>query len=251
MAVKKKIKDQTIKEIIAVESSGAQEGMVIKKDDSLDIEALLRVAMSNTVSVETIERLLSVRKELKAERAKEEYYQAMTLFQAECPLVVKTKSVKTKTGIVAYKFAPLESIVDQVRGLMQTHGFSYGTTMQLLPSGVRVSIRVTHVGGHTESSEMEVPLGGQTAVMSQTQVVAAAQTFAKRYAFCNAFGILTEDDDTDSKGSPKEKEQVCPEDHGKLSQKTVVSDGKNKGRPYLKCPACTFFKWVEEGEKKG
>ena len=35
--------------------------------------------------------------------------------------------------------------------------------------------------------------------MSQTQVEAAALTFAKRYAFCNAFGILTGDEDTDAK----------------------------------------------------
>jgi hypothetical protein len=34
--------------------------------------------------------------------------------------------------------------------------------------------------------------------MSQTQVEAATLTFAKRYAFCNAFGILTGDEDIDA-----------------------------------------------------
>jgi hypothetical protein len=42
---------------------------------------------------------------------------------------------------------------------------------------------------------MEVPLGNKTQVMSDTQVVAAAITFAKRYAFLNEFGILTGDED--------------------------------------------------------
>jgi len=51
---------------------------------------------------------------------------------------------------------------------------------------------------------MEVPLGNKTSVMSQTQVVAAALTFAKRYAFCNAFGIMTGDDDNEKVISDKE-----------------------------------------------
>ena len=42
--------------------------------------------------------------------------------------------------------------------------------------------------------------------MSQTQVEAAALTFAKRYAFCNAFGILTGDEDTDAKPATGEKD---------------------------------------------
>jgi hypothetical protein len=42
-----------------------------------------------------------------------------------------------------------------------------------------------------------VPLGNKTQVMSDTQVTAAAGTFAKRYAFCNVFGIMTGDEDTD------------------------------------------------------
>src|SRR5262249_52436437 len=45
---------------------------------------------------------------------------------------------------------------------------------------------------------------GWRAIMSQTQVVAAALTFAKRYAFCNAFGILTGNEDTDAQPEPAE-----------------------------------------------
>ena len=37
--------------------------------------------------------------------------------------------------------------------------------------------------------------------------MAAAQTFAKRYAFCNAFGILTGDDDNDAQVPPPHSTQ--------------------------------------------
>jgi hypothetical protein len=164
-------------------------------------EALIAKAIDKNVPVETMERLLAMRRELKAEWAKKQYDKAMSAFQADCPTIEKTKGVKTKSGIVAYKYAPIESIVDQVKEYLQKHGFSYSTNMELLENGtmkVKVSIRVTHAGGHSETTEMTVPLGNKTDIMSQTQVVAAAQTFAKRYAFCNAFGILTGDEDTDA-----------------------------------------------------
>jgi ERF superfamily len=164
-------------------------------------EALIAKAIDKNVPVETMERLLAMRRELKAEWAKEQYDKAMSAFQADCPTIEKTKGVTTKSGIVAYKYAPIESIVDQVKEYLQKHGFSYATNMELLENGtmkVKVSIRVTHEGGHSETTEMTVPLGNKTDIMSQTQVVAAAQTFAKRYAFCNAFGILTGDEDTDA-----------------------------------------------------
>ena len=43
--------------------------------------------------------------------------------------------------------------------------------------------------------------------MSAPQKFASAMTFAKRYAFCNAFGILTSDEDVDANGSEDEKEE--------------------------------------------
>jgi len=161
------------------------------------VEGLIARAIDQGVPVETMERLLAMRRELKAERAKEEYDKAMAKFQADCPIIQKTKVVKTKSGDVAYKYAPIESIVAQVQSLLEKHGFSYRTSMELYATGVRVTVRVTHRAGHSEECPMDVPFGNQTQVMSQSQVAAAAQTFAKRYAFCNAFGILTGDEDTD------------------------------------------------------
>jgi hypothetical protein len=57
---------------------------------------------------------------------------------------------------------------------------------------------------------MTVPFGNKTDIMSQSQVAAAATTFAKRYAFCNAFGILTGDEDTDAAVVKKEATALSP-----------------------------------------
>jgi hypothetical protein len=68
----------------------------------------------------------------------------------------------------------------------------------MVDKNVKATCMAKHKDGHSEPSSMEVPLGTKTAVMSDTQVVAAALTFAKRYAFCNVFGILTSDEDADA-----------------------------------------------------
>lgn len=164
-----------------------------------DAEVLISQAISANVSVDTMERLLGMRRELKAEWAKEQYTKAMSAFQGECPTIKKTKSVNTNSGQEAYKYAPLDSIVDQVKAILAKHGFSYSTTVEVLPAGVKAVVKVTHINGHSEDSPMEVPLGNKTQIMSASQVTAAASTFAKRYAFCNAFGILTGDEDNDGK----------------------------------------------------
>lgn len=165
----------------------------------LNAETLLSQAIEKNVPVETMEKLLAMRRELKAEWAKSQFDQAMADFQANCPTIQKTKEVKTDGGVVAYRFAPIESIIEQVKAPLKKYGFSYKSEMALSPDGsqVTVTVKVTHESGHSESTNMTVPLGGQTRVMSATQVVAAATTFAKRYAFQNAFGIMTGDEDID------------------------------------------------------
>lgn len=175
----------------------------------MSIERVIQNAIDKNVPVDVMERLLAMRRELKQEAAKESYNKDMAAFQADCPTIVKTKEVKTRDGTVAYKYAPIESIVQQVQPYLQKYGFSFSTTMELKENGVRVICKVTHKDGHSEESPMEVPLGNKTQVMSDTQVTAAASTFAKRYAFCNAFGILTGDEDNDARPMPEKPKKMA------------------------------------------
>lgn len=171
----------------------------IQKAEQMSVEFLIGQAIDKGVPVETMERLLAMRKELKAEYAKEEYDKAMAQFQAECPIIKKTKAGgKTNNGEVAYKYAPLESIVEQTKEAISRNGFSYMVRSETKETGVKAIVIVKHKAGHSEPTDVEVPLGAKTGVMSAPQVTASALTFAKRYAFCNAFGILTGDEDNDA-----------------------------------------------------
>lgn len=189
---------------------GETKEVAVVQDQST--ETLISQAISQNVPVETLERLFTLREKVKAETAREAFISAMAKFQSECPVIVKTKEVFTGSGQRAYAYAPIESIVSQVKDALKNNGFSYSTNMEMLEGSVKVSVRVQHVLGHSETTEMTVPLGKQTGVMNASQVVAAASTFAKRYAFLNAFGILTGDEDNDGRDiEQKATSAVIPE----------------------------------------
>lgn len=172
---------------------------VVVQKEKFSIESLIKDAIKNNTPVETMERLLAMRTQLKNEQAKEEFSKSMSKFQADCPVIKKDKAGgKTNSGVVAYYYAPLESIITQVGHLIQLYGFRYNFQTITGEDKVKVTCIVTHELGHSENSDVEVPLGAKTGVMSAPQVTASALTFAKRYAFCNAFGIMTGDEDNDA-----------------------------------------------------
>ncbi len=175
--------------------------------EEMQIESLISQAISNNTSVDTMEKLLAMRRELKAEYAKEQYDTAMSNFQATCPVIEKTKVVKTNQGQIAYKYAPLEDIITQVKSMISENGFSYSVDTKTDELNITAICTIKHIAGHSESSSFTVPLGNRTNIMSASQQVAAAITYAKRYAFCNVLGILTGDEDTDAKKEEEENFQ--------------------------------------------
>jgi len=164
----------------------------------LDAETLILKAVESQVPVETMERLLAMRKDLKQEQAKEAYYAALARFQSICPIIKKTKEVKDRSGKVRYRYEPLDGIIAQVKDTLKQCDLSY--TFRTLPAvdttGVDVVCETSHILGFTQTSSVHIDID-QEAFMNQAQKSGSALTYAKRYAFCNAFGILTSDEDDD------------------------------------------------------
>jgi len=166
-----------------------------KQSDS--IEKMIMKAIDKGTPVETMEKVLALRDKLKKEYAKEQFDLAMAGFQDECPVIKKNKQVMEKTGNkVRYSYAPLDDIVAQVKKALSNNGFSYSVKVKTDDKLLTVICISTHKLGHSEESEFAVPLGTEQ-YMSDVQKYGARLTFAKRYAFCNAFGIMTGDGDND------------------------------------------------------
>lgn len=169
--------------------------------DPEDPIGLFRLAIESKSGADTLERVMAVRRELRAEHAQAAFDRAMAAFQAKCPSIVKSKGVPTRDGSTAYKYAPLEDIIAQVKPLLQEFGFSYSidTDTAAEHGWVIATCSITHAEGHTKTSKAKFPLGTKTGIMSDTQVYASALTFASRRVFCNAFGIVTAGEDMDGR----------------------------------------------------
>ncbi len=176
-----------------------QSGVVV----TMSPETLISQAINAKVPVETMEKLLAMRRELKDEQAREAFARDFAAFQGECPVITKSNSVLNKDKkTVRYHYAPLDVIVRQVQEVITKYGFSY--TVQTInerdPDGQRSVCTVHHIEGHSRSSEFWAPVD-HDAYMSDQQKWASASTYGKRYAFCNAFGILTGDEDNDAQNA--------------------------------------------------
>jgi len=176
---------------------------VVQQNNPTGIEDMLKLAITNKVDVGTLERLMAMRKEIKAEKAKEDFDKSMAAFQAECPVIQKDKNVLGKDKItVRYKYAPLESIIYQIKDLITKHGFSYKFETNNQEKLIEVICIVNHKSGHSEKSKFSVPVGIED-YMTEVQKYGARVTFAKRYTLKNAFGLTETGEDID--GNVKDK----------------------------------------------
>lgn len=199
----------------------------IQENKPMEAEALIAQAITKKVPVETMEKLLAMRKELKEEWAKEQYDRAMSTLQSDLPVI--EKKVRAGSASFNYNYAPLEYIVEKTKKIISTNGFSYYFDTEEADNFMTIFCHVTHSAGFTKTSKFKLPID-KGARMNMTQQYGSSLTYGKRYCFCNAFGIVVggEDNDANSQTIKSTPEQRL--DYGK--QKTIfailASSGKTK-----------------------
>jgi ERF superfamily len=169
-----------------------------------DPQDIVRYALERGASVDVIERMMTVRRELKAESAKEAFERALAQFQFDCPPIVKQKDGAKN----AYKFAPIDVIVHITREVRKANGLSYRFDGEFTPTSATAICKVTHCDGHSETSRFTAPIDAKNPMMSDPQRAGGAMTFAQRRAYCMAFGIVTADEDLDARDEKAAKAKL-------------------------------------------
>ncbi len=176
----------------------------VTKVEDKSVDVFISKAIEANLPVETMEKLFALREKARAEQAKEAFVHAMSVFQGKCPVIKKTKKVLNKDGqTVRYMYAPIDSIVEQIKSPLAECGLSYTWNVKNEQGYMTAVVTITHMYGHSESSEFKVPIDTE-GYMTAPQKYASALTFAKRYSLCNALGISTGDEDTDATDVGKE-----------------------------------------------
>ena len=199
---------------------------------AINPENLIGQAIKAKVPIETLEKLLAMRRELRAEWAREQYFAALALFQAACPIIARTKVVLNTDDTERYRYAPIEAIVKQVGPLLRDHGFSYTTKTDQGDASVTAITEAHHRDGHMEVTTIRMPIDPAPG-MNKSQATVSAFTYARRVSFCGAFGIMTAEDDDDGTGSGDEekpgKQPVA--DPPRMSQRNVTPGVTAKPAP--------------------
>jgi ERF superfamily protein len=168
----------------------------------LDPQALLAVAVEKNATIETLERLVTLAKDVRQVTAREAWYEAMAQFQQKCPPILKSKTAKivTARGSYSYSYSPLDEILSVVLPILGELGLSVSWRQKMEPNAVHVSCVVAHKLGHQEESGFIAMPYGSDGRMNPAQAVGSALTYARRYSLLAILGLAPEDDD-DAQGS--------------------------------------------------
>lgn len=153
------------------------------------------------MSPEAVEKLLTVYRELKADKAEEAYNAAFAAFQEECPRIPRTSKVNISTSGVAYNYANVEKIMETIGPVLAANGLSVSFEDTKVENNMlTATCRCSHVGGHSREASFSVCIETK-AGMSPQQKYGAAATYAQRRALSQRLGLWTGDPDHDG-GEP-------------------------------------------------
>lgn len=166
------------------------------------ISNMLAAALDKGISPESLEKLVMLQERVMAKQAEAEFNAALLDFQSECPIIGKSREVDT--GKYRYTYAELSHIVHTVRPLLRAYGLSFSFDSNMIDGRVEVKCIVSHIAGHSKVTNFAAPVD-TNARMNDTQKVASAITYARRYALVLALGLTVGDDDDGRYAMPDEK----------------------------------------------
>lgn len=184
--------------------------IVNQKETSLarvDPQALISQAITAGASIDTMERLVALAKDVRIVQAREAWYAAMAEFQRQCPPIFKERTGKTQN--YSYKYASIDDVLGVIQPVMGPLGLSVSWKTRFEPGAAVANCRISHTLGHfEESGEVTIPIEAREDGKGATpaQRVGIAMTYAQRYSLKAAAGVApTDADDTD--GAAPRQEQ--------------------------------------------
>jgi len=163
------------------------------------LAAIERMASDPAVDVAKFERFSALYERASARAAEEVFYRALSAAQADMRAVATDEhNLSTKS-----RFASYAAIDRMLRPIYTRHGFAVSfDTGAAAPAGtIRILAYVTHVGGHKQTYQVDIPADGKGPkggdVMTLTHAAGAALSYGMRYLVRMIWNVAIGDDDTD------------------------------------------------------
>tara|TARA_R100000687_G_C6452865_1_gene166170 strand:+ start:1122 stop:1817 length:696 start_codon:yes stop_codon:yes gene_type:complete len=158
-------------------------------------DQMLAIAVEQGADIDKLEKLMALQERWEAGQAKKSYTRALSAFRAECPAIDKTRNGHNT------KYAGLAETIEQIKPLLAEHGLSHSwKTSQLDDGRVKVSCSVTHVDGHSESTELAAAPDGSGS-KNGIQAIGSAVSYLERYTLYAILGLASKEMDNDGAGA--------------------------------------------------
>jgi hypothetical protein len=166
---------------------------------------LIQVAISQGASIDTIERLAKLQREMVDYGAMVDFNEAMHRAQQKMrPISADATNPQTKS-----KYASYSKLDKALRPIYSAEGFalSFNTADSPLPDHIRVTCEVTR-GGYSKPYQIDMPADGKGAkggdVMTKTHATGSATSYGMRYLLKMIFNVAVGEDDNDGNGAGRE-----------------------------------------------
>lgn len=177
-----------------------QTSLTVQQQQVNHANKLIEMAVQNDVDMDKFERLLDMQKQIKADIAREQFFENLSKFQSEIPAIKKRKKASFDTrngGKMEYSFASLDDITESIKPYLKKYGISYRFE-QTVDNGLITVSCLVMCCGHTETTSFPA-LADTSGNKNGIQQMASTVTYLRRYTLTGALGITTADDDIDGR----------------------------------------------------
>lgn len=180
--------------------------LVIRNDMSLQ-EAIIQIVQRVDIDPDRLEKFLDLQIKMENRQAEAALNKALTEFQAECPIIPKTKKAHNSN------YAPYDEIKHIVKPIAHKHGLSWTFSVNdKSETEKEMIVTVRHILGAQFQSRYSFPSMDDGGKMNSSQRTKSSNSYAKRAALENALDIATAEMDDDAKratDTPATNEQLA------------------------------------------
>ena len=170
------------------------------KDISVTAEespsAIMLMALNKGVDIEKLEKLLLLQQDWEKNEARKAFYAAVAAFKEAPPEVLKDKeNTQFSKGGRKAMYASLGNLVKTVNPALGLQGLSASWTIDQAEKLVKISCKLSHRLGHSETVTMEAPpdISGGNA-KNAIQQIKSTVTYLRAVTFEAVTGLATTDD---------------------------------------------------------
>ena len=166
---------------------------IVPNAELTPMQLIAQVIENPAFDVDRLDKLMSLQERWEDRQAERAYNAAVAAFQKECPRIARNKK-----GAHDIKYAPLDTIMETIQPILSENGLSVRFSTNWETQGYLKAIcTVSHISGHSKSSEITIPVDDKMAANS-SQKMGSANSYAKRYALSNALNLAFAEIDKDA-----------------------------------------------------